>query len=297
MELLTLEEARERDREATLNVQKYYASQLREKRAAATQSNPRDEVPMPPPQVPAQAAQTTADNHFAALLQATLRTFQQATVKNDAASRSRSAAQVKTEQSPEKRGSPQLLPNLWVVLPQHSATPRPEQRTHSQFVCTPSRHMADDSAATQQLLVSSTGDGEQTSASQGTPAALVTPLRLPSTSDTAQSDGSGQETTPTLMVSSASGLATSSASPPASGGMSTAATGSSSASTSSAVTGATLSLPATTSTPLAASSLPSPLTSMPAALLQLARPRGVVPRSRALLPPHSRRLPRNTRRH
>ncbi|KAE9333203.1 hypothetical protein PF008_g14572 [Phytophthora fragariae] len=97
--------------------------------------------------------------------------------------------------------------------------------------------MADDSAATQQLLVSSTGDGEQTSASQGTPAALVTPLRLPSTSVTAQSDGSGQETTPTLMVSSASGLATSSASPPASGGMSTAATGSSSASTSSAVSG------------------------------------------------------------
>ncbi|KAE8878553.1 hypothetical protein PF003_g37467 [Phytophthora fragariae] len=83
----------ERDREAALNVQKYYASQLREKRAATTQSNPRDEVPVTP-QVPAQAAQTTADGHFAAQLQTTLQNLQQAKVKNDAASRSRSATQV-----------------------------------------------------------------------------------------------------------------------------------------------------------------------------------------------------------
>ncbi|KAE8959169.1 hypothetical protein PR001_g30816, partial [Phytophthora rubi] len=55
-ELLGLREARERDREAALNVQKYYASQLREKRAA---SNLRDEVPVSP-QIPTQAAQTTA---------------------------------------------------------------------------------------------------------------------------------------------------------------------------------------------------------------------------------------------
>ncbi|KAE9346475.1 hypothetical protein PF008_g8268 [Phytophthora fragariae] len=101
-ELLALREARERDREAALNVQKYYASQLREKRAA---SNLRDEVPVTP-QVPAQAAQTTADGHFAAQLQATLRNLQQAKVKNDAASRSRSATQVKTEQSSEKRRPP-----------------------------------------------------------------------------------------------------------------------------------------------------------------------------------------------
>ncbi|KAE8896839.1 hypothetical protein PF010_g12394 [Phytophthora fragariae] len=101
-ELLALREARERDREAALNVQKYYSSQLREKRAA---SNLRDEVPVTP-QVPAQAAQTTADGHFAAQLQATLRNLQQAKVKNDAASRSRSATQVKTEQSSEKRGPP-----------------------------------------------------------------------------------------------------------------------------------------------------------------------------------------------
>ncbi|KAE9166867.1 hypothetical protein PF005_g29021 [Phytophthora fragariae] len=104
-ELLALQEASERDREAAINVQKYYASQLREKRAATTQSNPRGEVPMPS-QVPAETAQTTADNHFAAQLQATLRNFQQAKVKNDAASWSRRATQVKTEQSFEKRGPP-----------------------------------------------------------------------------------------------------------------------------------------------------------------------------------------------
>ncbi|KAE8887277.1 hypothetical protein PF005_g15568 [Phytophthora fragariae] len=108
-QLLALRETRERDREAALNVQKYYASQLREKRAATTQSNPRDEVPMTP-QVPAQAAQTTADGHFAAQLQATLRNLQRAKVKNDAASRSRSATQVKTEQSSEKRGPPGRTP-------------------------------------------------------------------------------------------------------------------------------------------------------------------------------------------
>ncbi|KAE9327634.1 hypothetical protein PR003_g15966 [Phytophthora rubi] len=85
-----------------MNVQKYYASQLREKRAATTQSNPRDEVPVTS-QVPAQAAQTTADGHFAAQLQATLRNLQQAKFKNDAASRNRSTTQVKTEQSSEKR--------------------------------------------------------------------------------------------------------------------------------------------------------------------------------------------------
>ncbi|KAE9279283.1 hypothetical protein PR003_g28269 [Phytophthora rubi] len=61
-------------------------------------------------QVPAQTAQTTADNHFAAQLQATLRNLQQAKVKNDAASRSRSATQVKTEQSSEKRGPPGRTP-------------------------------------------------------------------------------------------------------------------------------------------------------------------------------------------
>ncbi|KAE8981685.1 hypothetical protein PR001_g23930, partial [Phytophthora rubi] len=63
-----------------------------------------------PSQVPAQTAQTTADNHFAAQLQATLRNFQQAKVKNDAASRSRSATQVKTEQSSERRGPPGRTP-------------------------------------------------------------------------------------------------------------------------------------------------------------------------------------------
>nr|KAE8923555.1 hypothetical protein PF009_g26197 [Phytophthora fragariae] len=101
-ELLALQEARERDLAAALNVQKYYASQLREKRAV---SSPRDEVPVTP-QVPTQAAQTTADGHFAAQLQATLRNLQQAKVKNDAASRSRSTTQVKTEQSSEKRSPP-----------------------------------------------------------------------------------------------------------------------------------------------------------------------------------------------
>ncbi|KAE9084198.1 hypothetical protein PF005_g20657 [Phytophthora fragariae] len=108
-ELLALREARERDREAAINVQKYYASQLREKRAATTQSNSRDEVSVNP-QVPAQAAQTTADGHFAAQLPATLRNLQQARVKNDAASRSRSATQMKTEQSSEKRGPPGRSP-------------------------------------------------------------------------------------------------------------------------------------------------------------------------------------------
>ncbi|KAE9205634.1 hypothetical protein PF005_g13316 [Phytophthora fragariae] len=108
-ELLALREARVKDREAAINVQKYYASQLREKRAATTQSNPRDQVPVTP-QVPAQAAQTTADGHFAAQLQATLRNLQQAKVKNDAASRSRSATQVKTEQTSEKRGPPGRTP-------------------------------------------------------------------------------------------------------------------------------------------------------------------------------------------
>ncbi|KAE8876759.1 hypothetical protein PF005_g24430 [Phytophthora fragariae] len=108
-ELLALREARERDQEAAINVQKYYARQLREKRAATTQSNPRDEVPVTP-QVPAQAAQTTADGHFAAQLQATLRKLQQAKVKNDAASRSRNATQAKTEQSSEKRGPPGRTP-------------------------------------------------------------------------------------------------------------------------------------------------------------------------------------------
>ncbi|KAE8888120.1 hypothetical protein PF003_g27784 [Phytophthora fragariae] len=108
-ELLALQEVRERDREAALNVQKYYASQLRGKRAATTQSNPRGEVPMPS-QLTAQTAQTTADNLFAAQLQATLRNFQQAKVKNDATSRSRNATQVKIEQSSEKRGPPGRTP-------------------------------------------------------------------------------------------------------------------------------------------------------------------------------------------
>ncbi|KAE9187293.1 hypothetical protein PF002_g25634 [Phytophthora fragariae] len=108
-ELSGLREAPEKDREAAINVQKYYASQLREKRAAMTQSNPRDEVPVIP-QVPAQVAQTTADGHFAAQLQATLRNLQQAKVKNDAVSRSRSVTQVKTDQSLEKRGPPGRTP-------------------------------------------------------------------------------------------------------------------------------------------------------------------------------------------
>ncbi|KAE9315546.1 hypothetical protein PF008_g19215 [Phytophthora fragariae] len=105
-ELVALQEAHERDREAALNVQKYYASQLREKRAA---SNPRDEVPVIP-HVSTQAAQTTADGHFAAQLQATLRNLQQAKVKNDTASRSRSTTQVKTERISEKRGPPGRTP-------------------------------------------------------------------------------------------------------------------------------------------------------------------------------------------
>ncbi|KAE9168599.1 hypothetical protein PF002_g30573 [Phytophthora fragariae] len=108
-ELLALREARERDREAAINVQKYYASQLRDKRAATTQPNTRDEVPRPS-QVPAQTAQTTADSHFAAQLQTTLRNFHQAKIKNDAASRSRSTTQVKTEQSSEKRSPPGRTP-------------------------------------------------------------------------------------------------------------------------------------------------------------------------------------------
>ncbi|KAE8897898.1 hypothetical protein PF003_g17797 [Phytophthora fragariae] len=108
-ELLAVREARERDRDAALNVQKFYACQLREKRAATTQSNPRDEV-LVTHQVLAQAAQTTAEGHFAAQLQTTLRNLQQARVKNDAASRSRSATQVKTEQSSEKRGPPGRTP-------------------------------------------------------------------------------------------------------------------------------------------------------------------------------------------
>ncbi|KAE9336679.1 hypothetical protein PF008_g12904 [Phytophthora fragariae] len=119
-ELLALREAHERDREAAFNVQKYYASQLREKRAAKTRSNPHDEIPMPP-QVSAQAAQTTADGHFAAELQATPRNLQQANIKNDAASRSRSATQVKTEQSSEKRGLPGRTPPGGIDPPKKDA--------------------------------------------------------------------------------------------------------------------------------------------------------------------------------
>ncbi|KAE9005425.1 hypothetical protein PR003_g17345 [Phytophthora rubi] len=108
-ELLALQEAREWDQEAATNVQKYYASTLREKRAATKQPNPRDEVSMPS-QVPAQTSQTTTDNHLAAQLQATLRNLQQTKVMNAAASRSRSATQLKTEQSSKKRVPPGRTP-------------------------------------------------------------------------------------------------------------------------------------------------------------------------------------------
>ncbi|KAE9289921.1 hypothetical protein PR003_g25425 [Phytophthora rubi] len=156
----------------------------------------------------------------------------------------------------------QLLPNLWVILPQHSATPQLRQQPHSQFVRAVPKLMSDNLAAALQPSASTSGDGGQSPVLQGTPASLTTPVQTTTTSATAQSGGSGPEVASAGMGSSTSVPTTSDALSANSSGSSAVTSGSGSASTTSSVAGTSLSLVVSgTSTPLAP---------MPAALLQLA---------------------------
>ncbi|KAE9286715.1 hypothetical protein PR003_g26238 [Phytophthora rubi] len=168
----------------------------------------------------------------------------------------------------------QLLPNLWVVLPQHSATPQPRLQSHSQFIRIVPKLMSDNLAAAKQPSASTSGDGEPSSALQGTPAALATPTQATTTSTSVQGGGSGPETASTGMGSSTSVPTTSNAPAASSSGSSIVPPGLGSVSTMSSVEGASLSLPAATSTPLAMSGTSASLTPMPVALLQLAAAAG-----------------------
>ncbi|KAE8970396.1 hypothetical protein PR003_g16000 [Phytophthora rubi] len=168
----------------------------------------------------------------------------------------------------------QLLPNLWVVLPQHSATPQPSLQPHSQFIRAVPKLMSDNLIVAKQPSASSSGDGGPSSALQGTPAALATPTQATTASVSAQSGGSGPATASTGMGSSTS-VPTMSNAPSANlSGSPPVTSGSGSVGTTSSVAGTSLSLPAATSTPLAVSGTSAPLAPMPAALLQLAAAAG-----------------------
>ncbi|KAE8983047.1 hypothetical protein PR001_g23559 [Phytophthora rubi] len=110
-EMFVLREAREKDRKAALNVQKYYANLLRGQGTSTAEADSRNSVPTSPQApVPVRVAQENADNHFATQLQTTLRGLQQTKDKNDAVSKNKGTTQVKAEQSSEKRGSPGRTP-------------------------------------------------------------------------------------------------------------------------------------------------------------------------------------------
>ncbi|KAE8977832.1 hypothetical protein PR001_g25019 [Phytophthora rubi] len=134
--------------------------------------------------------------------------------------------------------------------------------------------MSDNLAAAKQPSASTSGDGEPSSALQGTPAALATPTQATTTSTSVQGGGSGPETASTGMGSSTSVPTTSNAPAASSSGSSIVPPGLGSVSTMSSVEGASLSLPAATSTPLAMSGTSASLTPMPVALLQLAAAAG-----------------------
>ncbi|KAE9300282.1 hypothetical protein PR003_g22784 [Phytophthora rubi] len=168
----------------------------------------------------------------------------------------------------------QLLPNLWVILPQHSATPQPRLQPHSQFVRAVPKLMSDNLTAAKQPTASTSGDGGPSSALQGTPAALTTSTQAFTTSTSTQSGGSGPATASTVVGSSTS-IPTTSNVPSADLSSSSATTsGPGNINTTSSGAGRSLILPAATSMPLAVSGTSAPLTPMPAALLQLAAAAG-----------------------
>ncbi|GMF29689.1 unnamed protein product [Phytophthora fragariaefolia] len=168
----------------------------------------------------------------------------------------------------------QLLPNLWVILPQHSTTPQPGQQPHSQFIRVVPKLMSDNITAAPQSPVSSSDVGEQTSTLQGPPAAPIAPVQPTTTSGTAQSGVSNPQVVPTGMDGSTSVPTTSNAPPPTSSNSAATTTEPSSAGTTSGEVRLPHSLSAATSKPLAAPSAPTPLTPIPAALLQLAAAAG-----------------------
>ncbi|KAE9132809.1 hypothetical protein PF010_g3047 [Phytophthora fragariae] len=168
----------------------------------------------------------------------------------------------------------QLLPNLWAILPQNSATPQLRQQTHSQFIRAVPKLMSNNVAAAPQPSASSSGDGEQAPTLQGSPAALVAPVQRTTTADTVQVGVHVPGAASTDMGSSTSVSTTSNVPSTVSSSPPTATSGSGSASTMSSGVGMSLILPAATSTPLAVSGTSAPLTPMPAALLQLAPPAG-----------------------
>ncbi|KAE9320132.1 hypothetical protein PR003_g17802 [Phytophthora rubi] len=168
----------------------------------------------------------------------------------------------------------QLLPNLWVILPQHSAASQPRLQPHSQFAHAVPKLMSDDLVAALQPFASTSGDGGQPPALQGTPAALTTLVQATTSLAAAPSGGSDQGVASSDMGSSTSVPTTSDALPASSSGSSAATSGFGSVITTSSMVGTSLSLPAATSTLLAVSGASAPLTPTPAALLQLAAAAG-----------------------
>ncbi|KAE8965015.1 hypothetical protein PR001_g28854, partial [Phytophthora rubi] len=168
----------------------------------------------------------------------------------------------------------QLLPNLWVIVPQHSAASQPRLQPHSQFVRAVPTHMSDNVIAAEQLSPSSAGDDGQAPTLQGTPAALATSASSTTASGTAQGGISDSGVTSAGEGGSASVPTTSNALSAASSSTTATTSGPSSISATSGATGTSLTLPAATSTLLAESGASASLTPMPAALLQLAAAAG-----------------------
>ncbi|KAE8956256.1 hypothetical protein PR001_g31792, partial [Phytophthora rubi] len=153
-------------------------------------------------------------------------------------------------------------------------TPQPRLQPHSQFIRTASKLMSDNVNAASQLSASSSGDGEQASTLQGTPAALVAPVQPAATTDTSQIGAVASGVAPANMGSSTTVSTASNVPSAVSSSSSTATSGPRNANTTSSEAGRSLMLPAATSTPLAVSGTSAPLIPMPAALLQLAAAAG-----------------------
>ncbi|KAE8969070.1 hypothetical protein PR003_g26547 [Phytophthora rubi] len=134
--------------------------------------------------------------------------------------------------------------------------------------------MSDNVNAASQLSASSSGDGEQASTLQGTPAALVAPVQPAATTDTSQIGAVASGVAPANMGSSTTVSTASNVPSAVSSSSSTATSGPRNANTTSSEAGRSLMLPAATSTPLAVSGTSAPLIPMPAALLQLAAAAG-----------------------
>ncbi|KAE8984681.1 hypothetical protein PF005_g27761 [Phytophthora fragariae] len=134
--------------------------------------------------------------------------------------------------------------------------------------------MSDDLVAALQPSASTSGDGGQTPALQGTPAALTTLVQATTSLTAAPSGGGDQGAASSDMGSSTSAPTTSNALSASFSGSSAATSGSGSVITTSSMVGTSLSLPAATSTLLAVSGASTPLTPTPAALVQLAAAAG-----------------------